>query len=736
MENASEGQMDCLSIMKQTLGLKLNRQPSFTSVKNNNDKHSANDDHSMSSVKANSIDKLELSEPPSPHKRRKLDPRKPKNDIYHKSYIPGRYTKVDNLHRLRRSADQKEDELSGANTTIMTLKTKKHNLEFERYKLDDEYMKLKQELTMTNDQIDELQYHEKQSLKDLEAKLELSTKEMKLQHDSLLQKEKELASKEIERLIGDIQRNYINQKEALVKDCEQLESKISRHDNDTNECLLEVRQNHNKKLCDLEKTIDETLDQLSKDLVQLERDQVEKQQLIDDTHNRYLLPLTREKEQLTASLESLKKKFNGKELEITTLSNKASSLTSKITSTESSITNRTNEINQKLEAIMTMKEDLLNLELERRYLHNKLQELKGNIRVFCRIRPPNDPVSDLASIEYPSDDNDIDEIMSSQKITIAKDADLTSSLLQQLQGPSQRNKNSYAFAFDKVFNPNHKNIDIFLEISQLVQSVLDGYNVCVFAYGQTGSGKTWTMSHPQDGMIPLTINKIFNDIEDLKQSGWEYLVEGQFLEIYNETILDLLNHKPLNDIKYEIKHDDSCNKTSISNMSSVKLASAKQAISTFNKSSGNRSTASTKSNERSSRSHSIFILETKGYNHKTGKSCQGCLNLVDLAGSERLNSSQAKGDRLKETQHINKSLSCLGDVIYSLGQASKSSNSNHHIPYRNSKLTYLLKNSLGGDSKTLMFVNISPYLDNFGESLNSFRFATKVSNTKQRIIKK
>lgn len=681
----------------------------------------------------------------SPNKRRKLNRKPPQNDIHHKSYIPGRYTKVDNLHRLRRSSDQKEDEISNCNTTVMLLKTKKHNIEFDNYKLEDEYLKLKHELSLINEQIDELKYHEEQSLKELDSKAELSMKQLQLDHESKLQTEKELISVQIEALIGDIQQGHINKRDALINECQKLEKRISEQDEDTNKSLEVLKQDHDRKLVHLEQNIDETLDQLAKDLTTIDQEKVDKKTLIEKTQTSQLVPLKKENETLKSKHESVKQKFNGREKEVDSLTLKATTLSSKITSAEKSITDKTNEINRKLEAIMAMKEQLLNLEFERRYLHNKLQELKGNIRVFCRIRPPssNSNTDNLTQIEYPSDDNDIDESMSSQKITISKESDVTGPLstsqgLLQRQsfGTSAHKNNTYGFSFDKVFNPSHKNPEIFEEISQLVQSVLDGYNVCVFAYGQTGSGKTWTMSHPKDGMIPLTINKIFNDIEDLKESGWEYLVEGQFLEIYNENIHDLLNHRPLSDIKYEIKHDDNDNRTTISNMSSIHLTSADHAISTFHKTSSNRSTASTKSNERSSRSHSIFILKTKGYNHKTGKSCEGYLNLVDLAGSERLNSSQAKGERLKETQHINKSLSCLGDVIYSLGQASRSSNSNHHIPYRNSKLTYLLKHSLGGNSKTLMFVNISPHLDNFGESLNSFRFATKVSNTKQRLVQK
>ncbi|CAI4212922.1 unnamed protein product [Parascedosporium putredinis] len=137
----------------------------------------------------------------------------------------------------------------------------------------------------------------------------------------------------------------------------------------------------------------------------------------------------------------------------------------------------------------------------------------------------------------------------------------------------------------------------------------------------------------------------------------------------------------------------------------------------------NRTVAATKANERSSRSHSVFILRLVGENSATGERCEGTLNLVDLAGSERLKHSQVEGDRMRETQNINKSLSCLGDVIDALGRGSA------HVPYRNSKLTHLLQYSLGGNSKTLMFVMVSPLEAHLKETLTSLRFAAKVHNT-------
>lgn len=155
---------------------------------------------------------------------------------------------------------------------------------------------------------------------------------------------------------------------------------------------------------------------------------------------------------------------------------------------------------------------------------------------------------------------------------------------------------------------------------------------------------------------------------------------------------------------------------------SVQLDSPSKVKTMLKRANQNRATGATNLNERSSRSHSVFTLQLTGENKKTGERSSGILNLIDLAGSERLSLSGSVGDRLKETQAINKSLSSLGDVIHALVNKKEGS----HIPYRNSKLTWLLRNSLGGNCKTLMFVNISPLAEHFNETLCSLRFATKV----------
>ncbi|KAI4115095.1 MAG: hypothetical protein LQ345_004243 [Seirophora villosa] len=372
-----------------------------------------------------------------------------------------------------------------------------------------------------------------------------------------------------------------------------------------------------------------------------------------------------------------------------------------------------NRLQNAIKAAEEAKEKLRTEETLRRKLHNQVQELKGNIRVFCRVRPSlaSDPVDANARITYPDNDSD------------GKEVEICG--LEEKNSLGKVSTKTNAFSFDRIFNPSSMNADIFGEISQLVQSALDGYNVCIFCYGQTGSGKTYTMS-AQDGMIPRAVNQIYDTAKSLEEKGWKYTMEGSFVEVYNENLNDLLGKADeLDKKKHEIRHDMQRCKTTITDITTVELDSPNKVESILQRASSNRSVAATKANERSSRSHSVFILKLTGENSTTGERSEGTLNLVDLAGSERLSQSQATGERLKETQSINKSLSCLGDVIGALGQGKDGG----HIPYRNSKLTYLLQFSLGGNSKTLMFVMISPLQAHLSETLTSLKFATKVHNT-------
>ncbi|CAH8297909.1 unnamed protein product [Eruca vesicaria subsp. sativa] len=379
-----------------------------------------------------------------------------------------------------------------------------------------------------------------------------------------------------------------------------------------------------------------------------------------------------------------------------------------------------NEFEDQKQTIIDLKSRIEEAELKlvegeklRKKLHNTILELKGNIRVFCRVRPllPGENNGDEGkTISYPA-----------SLELLGRGIDL------------MQNAQKHSFTFDKVFVPNTTQEDVFIEISQLVQSALDGYKVCIFAYGQTGSGKTYTMmgkpgNLEEKGLIPRCLEQIFETRQSLRSQGWKYELQVSMLEIYNETIRDLLStnkeavrtENGVSPQKHAIKHDAHGN-THVAELTILDVKSSREVSFLLDHAARNRSVGKTQMNEQSSRSHFVFTLRISGVNESTEQQVQGVLNLIDLAGSERLSKSGSTGDRLKETQAINKSLSSLGDVIFALGKKED------HVPYRNSKLTYLLQPCLGGDSKTLMFVNIAPEPSSVGESLCSLRFAARVN---------
>ncbi|KAF2610016.1 hypothetical protein F2Q70_00009771 [Brassica cretica] len=272
--------------------------------------------------------------------------------------------------------------------------------------------------------------------------------------------------------------------------------------------------------------------------------------------------------------------------------------------------------------------------------------------------------------------------------------------------PSKPQKDARkTFQFNQVFGPTSTQDDVFRETQPLIRSVMDGYNVCIFAYGQTGSRKTYTMSGPpgrsstQLGINYLALSDLFQ-ICDKRRDMITYEIYVQMVEIYNEQEDDGLSLP------------DATMHSVNSTMDVLQLMEAGEV---------NRAVSSTSMNNLSSRSHSIFMVHGRGED-TSGGTISSCLHLVDLAGSERVDKSEVTGDRLKEAQYINKSLSCLGDVISALAQK------NSHIPYRNSKLTLLLQDALGGQAKTLMIAHLSPEEDSFGETISTLKFAQRVSS--------
>jgi len=341
---------------------------------------------------------------------------------------------------------------------------------------------------------------------------------------------------------------------------------------------------------------------------------------------------------------------------------------------------------------------------ENRKLYNEIQELKGNIRVYCRIRPfiPGEDQKST-TINYVGDNGDL-----------------------IIANPTRHGKEgSKSFKFNKVFGPTTSQDDVFKDIEPLIRSVLDGYNVCIFAYGQTGSGKTYTMTGPENatenewGVNYRALNDLFH-ISHNRGDTIMYEINVQMIEIYNEQIRDLLCSNG-SEKKLEIMNASQPNGLVVPDATVHPVNSTSDVIELMRIGHANRAVGSTMLNERSSRSHSIVTIHIRGVDLKTGATLCGALHLVDLAGSERVDRSSVTGNRLKEAQHINKSLSALGDVIFSLSQK------NAHVPYRNSKLTQVLQSSLGGHAKTLMFVQINPDVSSYSETLSTLKFAERVS---------
>ena len=332
--------------------------------------------------------------------------------------------------------------------------------------------------------------------------------------------------------------------------------------------------------------------------------------------------------------------------------------------------------------------------------NNEYQEAKGNVRVFCRIRPPlpKELSKKQINIEYRGDNS---LIIKGEKKTSYIGRDGIQQDIEQFQ-------------FNRIFKQEDTQEEVFEEVSPLIQSSLDGFNINIFAYGQTGSGKTFTMegdlSSPEKyGIVPRAVDKIFKVFEEeLNGTGWDMKFFLSVCEIYNKKTRDLLAEK---------------NVEKTEELKDIEIKSLKEWNENFGQIGQRRTVAETKMNMESSRSHLIFKIKIHLHNIKTQEDRFGSLNLIDLAGSERVDKSTVSEERFKESIEINSSLTHLKSVF----EAMKSKH-DKFVPFHNTPLTDVLKDCLSGDnSKTLMFVNISPLLDSFKESTCSLKFATDVN---------
>ena len=290
-------------------------------------------------------------------------------------------------------------------------------------------------------------------------------------------------------------------------------------------------------------------------------------------------------------------------------------------------------------------------------------------------------------------------------------------------------KTKEIFNFDSVITPSMSNKDIFEKlIKQNLINLLKGINVSIFAYGQTSTGKTFTMKgepKSNEGLIPLSIKEIFNSLNNKESFITKYLVKVSYIEIYNETVNDLIDPSKKN---LEIR--ESGNKgIFVNNLSEISVNNLEKAMQLLNKGESNRIIAETKLNEKSSRSHTIFKINIefhmKEKNNNKEKKYNSQLNLVDLAGSENVSKAKCEGIRIKEGGNINKSLLALSNVINKLSQNNKS-----FVNYRDSKLTRLLQTSLGGNSKTTIICTMVDDNSHYSETLNTLHFGMKAKNIK------
>ena len=337
----------------------------------------------------------------------------------------------------------------------------------------------------------------------------------------------------------------------------------------------------------------------------------------------------------------------------------------------------------------------------------EIKDSGGNVRVICRYRPLNEKELQMS-----------DPIM----LNISPD-NKTITIISQYESVGEPLK----FSFDYIFGPSAMQKEVYeVAAKPIVEAVMQGFNGTVFAYGQTSSGKTFTMTGPdlEDpdlmGIIPRMVSTVFETISN-SEAFIEYAVKVSYCEIYLEKIKDLLDTTKTN-LKI---HEDKTRGIYIAEVTEKYVASDYEVYEIMKTGLENRNVGSTNMNAVSSRSHSIFIITVTQTNNLDYIAKTGKLYLVDLAGSEKVGKTGAAGKRLEEAKNINKSLTMLGLVIYSLTDGKSS-----HIPYRDSKLTRMLQDSLGGNSKTSLIITCSPSPYNEPESISTLRFGMRAKAIK------
>lgn len=364
--------------------------------------------------------------------------------------------------------------------------------------------------------------------------------------------------------------------------------------------------------------------------------------------------------------------------------------------------------------------DLVREVKRRKVLHNALEDLKGRIRVYLRVRPMSDKESAAHEICCER---------SGQTGVVVKRPD---------RKPPQDRQH---FEFDRVFAGDSSQDSVFADVKALVLSCVDGFNVCIFAYGQSGSGKTYTMAgcsgsikdavdleswtlQPSAGVIPRSCVEVFRMLDE-RAALDSYEVELSMYELYRDALRDLLaTSKTKAPLSVKLAQHTKDGLAAVDGGVTKTANTLEELMALLDTGLAQRKVANTNLNTESSRSHLLVSIVLTSTNRRSGKKTRGKLMLVDLAGSERVEKSGVQGDELKEAASINKSLSAIGDVIAALSSKAK------HVPYRNHPLTMLMSDSIGGTAKTLMIVNASPSEEHASETANSLTFGSRCKKVK------
>ncbi|XP_067012385.2 kinesin-like protein Klp98A [Anabrus simplex] len=352
----------------------------------------------------------------------------------------------------------------------------------------------------------------------------------------------------------------------------------------------------------------------------------------------------------------------------------------------------------------------------------------ASVKVAVRVRPFNQREKDMDAKLIIQMDGKKTRILNS-KVTQGKDGDLGRERYKDFTFD-----HSY-WSFDSSDHHYASQEEVFNDLgTEVIQCAFEGYNACVFAYGQTGSGKTFTMmgSPECQGLIPRICKTLFSRMQEGKECGTSYRTEVSYLEIYNERVKDLLRTNASHSLRVREHPRRGPYVQDLSRHLVMDYSDIQELMVRGN---NHRTTASTNMNDVSSRSHAIFTIMfvQAAFSNDMPSETESKVHLVDLAGSERADASGATGQRLKEGAHINKSLVTLGSVISALAESSSSHTEGKttrsvFIPYRDSVLTWLLKDSLGGNSKTIMIAAVSPADCNYGETLSTLRYANRAKN--------